>query len=129
MLKAGFKTLLAEANAVIETISVDEARQHVGSADAVFVDVRETHERSATGGLPGSVHAARGFLEFKADPESPLHEPALSSGKKLILYCASGGRSAFAAKTLQDMGLENVCHMAGGITAWSEAGGPIEPAA
>ena len=129
MLKAGFKTLLAEANAVIETISVDEARQHVGSADAVFVDVREAGERAATGGLPGSVHAPRGFLEFKADPESPLHEPALSSGKKLILYCASGGRSAFAAKTLRDMGLENVCHMAGGINAWGEAGGPIEPTA
>lgn len=121
MLKAGFKTLLAEANAVIKTISVDEARQHV--------DVREASERAATGGLPGSVHAPRGFLEFKANPESPLHEPALSSGKKLILYCASGGRSAFAAKTLRDMGLENVCHMAGGINAWGEAGGPIEPAA
>ena len=62
MLKAGFKTLLAEANAVIETSTVDEARQHVGSADAVFVDVREAGERAATGGLPGSVHAPRGFL-------------------------------------------------------------------
>ena len=127
MLKAGFKTLLAQANAVIETISVLEARQHVGGAESVFVDVRESHERHATGGLPGSVHVPRGFLEFKADPESPLHEPALSSGKRLILYCASGGRSALAAKTLQDMGLENVCHIAGGINAWAQAGGSIEP--
>ena len=127
MLKAGFKTLLAQANAVIETISVQDALQHVGGADAVFVDVREAHERHAAGGLRGSVHAPRGFLEFKIDLEGPLHEPALSSGKRLILYCASGGRSTFAAKTLQDMGLGNVCHMAGGINAWAEAGGPIEP--
>jgi len=65
-------------------------------------------------------------VPFIADPEAPMHDPALSSGKRLVLYCASGGRSALAAKTLRDMGIANVCHMAGGFGAWVEAGGPAE---
>ncbi|HUI18781.1 MAG TPA: rhodanese-like domain-containing protein, partial [Alphaproteobacteria bacterium] len=67
-----------------------------------------------------------GFLEFIADPESPMHKPALSSGRRLILYCASGGRSALAAKTLRDMGIAQVCHMAGGFGGWVQSGGPAE---
>lgn len=129
MVTTGFKQLLAQANAEIETVSVEDAMSQVGASDAVFVDIRETVERQSTGGLPGSVHAPRGLLEFQADPESPLHVPELGSGKRLILYCASGGRSALAAKTLQDMGIENVCHIAGGIGAWTKAGGPVESAA
>lgn len=126
MIKHGFKAMLAEANAVIETISVDEALGRVGDPTAVFVDIRESAERAKEGSIPGSVHAPRAFLEFIADPESPMHNEALSSGKQLVLFCASGGRSTFAAKTLKDMGLENVCHVAGGIAAWRKAGGPIE---
>jgi len=119
--------MLAQANAEIETISVAEARQFVGRDDVVFVDVREAAERAASGGISNSVHAARGFLEFHADPESPLHKPALASGKKLVVYCASGGRSALAAKTLKDMGIANVSSLAGGFAAWKEAGGATEP--
>ena len=78
----------------------------------------------SSGGLPGSVHVPRGLLEFIADPESPMHKSELSSGRQLVLYCASGGRSALAAKTLQDMGLSNICHIAGGFTAWVDIGGP-----
>lgn len=126
MIKHGFKAMLAEANAVIETISVDEALGQVDDQTAVFVDIRESAERAKEGSIPGSVHAPRAFLEFIADPESPMHNEALSSGKQLILFCASGGRSTFAAKTLKDMGLENVCHVAGGIAAWRKAGGPVE---
>lgn len=126
MIKHGFKAMLAEANAVIETISVDEALGRVGDPAAIFVDIRESAERTKEGSIPGSVHAPRAFLEFIADPESPMHNEALSSGKQLILFCASGGRSTFAAKTLKDMGLENVCHVAGGIAAWRKAGGPVE---
>jgi rhodanese-related sulfurtransferase len=125
MLKKGFKQLLAEANAVIETVSIIDARRLHEQGDAVFVDIRDGGER-AQGRIPGSVHAPRGFLEFIADPEGPMHNPAFASGKRLVLYCASGGRSALAAKTLHDMGVANVSHMAGGFGAWAQSGGPVE---
>ena len=126
MVTRGFKQMLAEANAMIETISVEDAQALVGDADVVFVDVRETVERQKSGGIKGSVHVPRGFLEIIADPETPMHNDSLASGKRLVLYCGSGGRSALAAKTLVDMGLENVCHIAGGYGAWVEAGGPTD---
>ena len=124
MLKMGFKEMLGEANAQIETVSAEKAREYVGDDNILFVDVRETQEVESSGGLPGSVHVPRGLLEFIADPESPMHKSELSSGRQLVLYCASGGRSALAAKTLQDMGFSNVCHIAGGFTAWVDIGGP-----
>ena len=124
MLKMGFKAMLGEANAEIDTVSVEQAREYVGDKNILFVDVRETQEVESSGGLPGSVHVPRGLLEFIADPESPMHKSELSSGRQLVLYCASGGRSALAAKTLQDMGLSDVCHIAGGFTAWVDIGGP-----
>jgi|TARA_B100001146_G_scaffold217553_1_gene222256 rhodanese-related sulfurtransferase len=124
MLKMGFKAMLGEANAQIETVSAEQAREYVGDENILFVDVRETQEVESSGGLPGSVHVPRGLLEFIADPESPMHKSELSSGRQLVLYCASGGRSALAAKTLQDMGLSDVCHIAGGFTAWVDIGGP-----
>ncbi len=127
MVTRGFKQMLAEANAVIETISVHDAQALVGDPEVVFVDVRETVERQASGGIKGSVHVPRGFLEFIADPEGPMHVDSLASGKRLVLYCGSGGRSALAAKTLMDIGLEIVCHIAGGYAAWVEAGGPTDP--
>src|ERR1700722_18079408 len=116
MLKRGAKQLLAEANAEIKTVTAQEALALVDDPDVVFVDVRETVERQRTGGVKGSVHAPRGSLEFYAHPEGAMHQPALSSGKRLVLYCAAGGRSALAAKTLNDMGVANVGHMAGGFT-------------
>jgi rhodanese-related sulfurtransferase len=118
--------LVAEANAAVGTLSVEEAQKMVGRADVQFVDVRDSAELAKHGKIPGAVHAARGLLEFYADPSSPAHKPELASGKRLILYCGSGGRSALAAKTLKDMGLENVTNLIGGFTAWSQAGGPIE---
>lgn len=97
--------------------------------NVVFVDVRESDERRKTGTLKGAVHASRGFLEFHADPNSPTHIKALSSGKRLVLYCASGNRSALAAKTLKSIGVSNVVHVAGGFPALQKAGGETEPAA
>lgn len=120
MLKKGFKDLLAEANGVIESIDVPSAAALVGDDDAVFVDVREAHERQ-TGFIPGSIHAPRGFLEFIADPEGPMHDPALGEDKRIVLYCGSGGRSALAAKTLKDMGFARVASLVGGMAAWKAA--------
>ena len=121
MLKRGFKEMLAEAKAVIETVSVQDLPYHIEDGEAVLVDVREAVERESEGVIPGSIHASRGLLEFLADPESPIYNSALSPDRRLILYCGSGGRSALAAKTLQEMGYADVASLAGGFAAWKSA--------
>jgi rhodanese-related sulfurtransferase len=123
-LKKGFKQMLAEANAEIATISVPDALPLVGQSGVLFVDVREGAEIAA-GAIPGAFAAPRGFLEFFADPECPMHKPELASAQRMIVYCASGGRSTLAAKTLSDMGFADVQNLAGGIAAWKAAGGPV----
>ena len=120
------KDMLASANAVIDTITVKEAMDFFESDDVVFVDIRDASERAKNGAIPGAVHAPRGHLEFFADPVMEVHKPIFSSGESLILYCASGGRSTLATKTLVDMGISNVAHIAGGFAAWKEAGGAVE---
>ena len=126
MLPHGFKKMIAEANAVIDTISVHDALKLVGAPDVVFVDLREPPERQQNGHIKGSVHVPRGLLEFHVDPESPMHNKAVTPDKQVVLYCASGGRSALAAKTMHDMGYSKVSHIAGGMAAWKEANGPTD---
>lgn len=126
MVTKGFKALIAEANAVIETIAVKDALALVDDPRVQFVDIREIVEVEKSGTIKGAVHAPRGFLEFIADPTGPMHKPEFASGKKLVLFCASGGRSTLATRTLKDMGLANVAHIAGGFNAWQAAGGPTE---
>jgi rhodanese-related sulfurtransferase len=118
--------MVAAANAAVDQLSVEEAKPLVGRADVQFVDVRDSAELATQGKIPGAVHATRGMLEFYADPSSPAHKPELASGKRLILYCGSGGRSALAAKTLKDMGVDDVVNLVGGFGAWQQAGGEIE---
>lgn len=120
-LKNGFKDLLAQANAVIEVVAVQDLPYVEDDPDTVILDVRDDTERRQNGEIPGSVHASRGLLEFHADPESPMHVPALAPSKRVIIYCASGGRSALAARTLQEMGYSNVASLAGGFAAWEKA--------
>lgn len=121
MLKRGFKDLLAEANAAIETVSVQDLPYHLDDTDVVLLDVRDTVERDRDGEIPRSVHVSRGLLEFQADPESPIYNPALKPDCRIIVYCGTGGRSALAAKTLLDMGFKDVASLAGGFSAWKSA--------
>jgi len=116
------KQLVTEANAEIETLSPEDAVKLMNSPNVVFVDARETHERRKAGSLKGPLHAPRGFLEFHADPSSPTHLKDLSSGKKLVLYCASGNRSALAARTQESIGIHDVAHVMGGLAALQKAG-------
>jgi rhodanese-related sulfurtransferase len=126
MMNKGYKQLVAEANAAVETIPAAEAMQQVNNQEIVFIDLRDLPELQRDGKIPGAVHASRGMLEFHADPESPYYKDVFASGKKLMLYCASGGRSALAAQRLQEMGLTQIAHVAGGLKAWKEANGPVE---
>ncbi len=127
MITKGISKLIEEANAVVETLPVTEALKVTKQSDSVIVDLRDIRELYREGRIPGSTHAPRGMLEFWVDPDSPYHKEIFASGKKLVLHCASGWRSALAAKTLQEMGLDNVCHIDGGYKAWKDAGGPTEP--
>ena len=120
------KDLVAEANKTVKTLSAEEAAKLVSDPGVVLVDVREGEELQKTGRVQGAVHVPRGFLEFQADPTSPSHKPELGGGKRLVLYCGSGSRSALAAKTLKEMGIGNVAHVAGGFTALKHAGAPVE---
>ncbi len=119
------KELVAKASAATNLLSPEEAVKLIGDPNILFVDVREQAESQKTGTITGAVHVPRGFLEFKADPESPIHEPSLAGAKRLVLFCASGGRAALAAKTLKELGFTEVAHVfGGGFEALKKAGAP-----
>jgi len=125
-MKVGIKELIAEAEKHIDAISVDEAEGMLEDENVVFVDIRDVRELWREGKLPGAAHAPRGMLEFWVDPDSPYHREMFAEDKKFVFYCASAWRSALATNTVKQMGMDNVCHMAGGFTAWKEAEKPIE---
>ena len=122
----GIKSLLEEANREIETMSVADVKAAVERGDAVLVDIRDPRELEREGRIPGSFFCPRGMLEFWIDPESPYAKPIFQENKKFIFHCASGWRSALAAKSAQDMGLKPVAHLGGGYKAWRDAGEAIE---
>ena len=124
----GYQALLDEANSLVSTISVDEAAALLDSDKHVFIDLRDIREMQRAGKIPGAFSCPRGMLEFWAAPDSPYFKDWLADpGKTYVLYCASAWRSALAAKDLQDMGMNNIAHMAGGIKAWREAGLDVVP--
>ena len=118
-------SLVKTAMAEVSAISVAEALPLLGSDSHVFIDLRDAAEQRH-GIIPGAVVSSRGLLEFHIDPESPAYNPAFNQDKTYIFYCASGGRSALAAKVAVDMGLSPVVNLSGGIGAWKAAGGAIE---
>ena len=122
----GYRALLAEADAAIETLSVTEALPLLADEDTVFIDIRDPRELQREGRNPQAFHCPRGMLEFWIDPESPYHKDVFAQDKRFVFFCAAGWRSALAAKTAQDMGLGPVAHIEGGFKAWKEAGAPVE---
>lgn len=125
-MKKGYKQLVEEANAVVETVSPAEAARRAAQADAVLVDLRDPRELEREGRIPDAFHAPRGMLEFWIDPESPYHKDIFASGRHLVFFCGGGWRSALAARTAQEMGLDNVSHIDGGFGAWRKEGLPVE---
>jgi len=121
----GYQQLVAEAEKVIETISVDDALELHGSKDVVFVDLRDVRELSREGFIPEAFHCPRGMLEFWIDPDCIYYKDIFASGKKFLFYCNLGWRSALAAQVSQQMGLNPVAHIGGGFVAWKQAGGPV----
>lgn len=122
----GAMDLVAEAKKNVENLTPDQVAAELAEGDALLVDVREPQEREAAA-IPGSISAPRGMLEFYADPSLPYHKEEFDPERRIILHCASGGRSALGAATLKEMGYKNVAHLDGGIKAWQESGHPTEP--
>ena len=120
--------LVSEAKQRVENLTVEQTATELERGDALLVDLREPDERQQHGVIPGAVHAPRGMLEFWADPASSYHRPEFAPDRRIVFHCASGGRSALAADTLQQLGFTNVAHLDGGFNAWKQAGQPTEEA-
>lgn len=117
--------LVKEAKETIENLSPDQVSEELVNENVTLIDIRESEELKQNGRIAGSVHAPRGMLEFYADFSLPQHKPEFNKDKRIILYCASGGRSALAVVTLKKMGYENTAHLDGGIKAWKDSGKQI----
>ena len=105
---------------------VKDALPLVGSDTHVFVDLRDGTEQAKSGINPGAIVSSRGLMEFHIDPENPAHNPVFNQDKTYVFYCASGGRSALAAKVAVEMGLSPVVNLSVGVAAWTKANGPLE---
>ena len=120
------KEKLAAANAVVPRLQPSEVQSMLNREDVLILDVRDGPEVEASAKIKGAVNVSRGMLEFRADPESPYHDPAFRKDKTVVIYCASGGRSALSGKTLKDFGYRSV-YNAGGFKDLAEAGVETEP--
>jgi rhodanese-related sulfurtransferase len=125
MITTGYKELLARAEKEIEILTAEDAIELHGRDDVVFVDLRDPRELEREGKIPDAFHCPRGMLEFWIDPDSPYHKSVFAQDKRFVFFCAGGWRSALAGATAKRMGLKPVAHIAGGFSAWREAGGPI----
>ena len=119
------KQLLEAANAVVPKVTPAQAREMMAKGKTLVVDVRDAPELEKSGKVAGAVHHSRGMLEFRADPESPYYDKSFARDKTIIIYCASGGRSALAGKVLKDMGYGQVYNM-GAFKDWADSGGAVE---
>ncbi len=124
---AGVKQLIEAANTQVPKITPDEARALIAQGNTLVVDVRDPNEVAASGKIAGAVNVSRGMIEFRADPQSPYHDPNFAKDKTVIVYCASGGRSALSGKALKDLGYERVLNL-GAFKDWAAAGEATEKA-
>tara|TARA_B100000035_G_scaffold89164_1_gene75113 strand:+ start:478 stop:861 length:384 start_codon:yes stop_codon:yes gene_type:complete len=119
--------LVSEALKEVKTISPQEALQKSDNQKCNLIDIRDIRELQKEGRVLNSVHIPRGMLEFWLDPESAYFKDGkLDLEKEMVLFCAGGLRSALAAKSLQDMGFENVSHIDGGFSLMKNSGFKIE---
>jgi molybdopterin/thiamine biosynthesis adenylyltransferase/rhodanese-related sulfurtransferase len=114
-----YRDLLQQARSEISEVDATQARERIESGEPVVVDVREQDEWDE-GHIPGAVHVPRGHLESRIERLAP------DAGRPVVVYCSAGNRSAFAAKTLAELGYEDVVSLAGGFTDWKRNGFPVQ---
>ena len=124
------KSILAEVEAIkkgLQNLGCAELEAEMETdAGLLLLDIREIQERVDLGTIPGAKHAPRGMLEFWADPKSPYYRDWFEEGRRTVLFCAGGARSALAARALLDMGFRDVAHLEGGFKEWKESGRCVE---
>ena len=124
------RNILAEVEEIkkgLENLGCDELEaERSANPGLLLLDIREIQERVDLGTIPGSKHAPRGMLEFWADPKSPYYRDWFGEGRRTVLFCAGGARSALAARALLDMGFHDVAHLEGGFKEWKESGRSVE---
>jgi rhodanese-related sulfurtransferase len=113
------KDFVAEANAKIVSISVDEAKAMLDKGGIIFLDCREPKEYES-GHIPGAINIPRGLIEFQISDKIP------DKNAEIVVYCKSGGRSSLSTFSLVKMCYKNVKSMAGGWQAWTKAGFPVK---
>ena len=119
------KQLMEAANAAVPKITPAQAREMIAKGNTLVVDVRDAPEMEKSGKVAGAVHHSLGMLELRADPDLTYYDKRFGKDKTIIVYCASGGRSALAGKVLKDMGYGEVYNM-GAFEDWADSGGVIE---
>jgi molybdopterin/thiamine biosynthesis adenylyltransferase/rhodanese-related sulfurtransferase len=114
-----YRELLQQTRAEITELDATRARELIDGGEQLVIDVREQDEWDE-GHIPGAVHIPRGYLESRVERAAP--DPS----RPIVVYCSAGNRSAFAAKTLAELGYEDVVSVAGGFTDWKRNGFPVE---
>lgn len=117
--------MVKAAKQEIENLSPEQAQAEIANGNVIVIDLREPEEVKQNGKIAGSLNAPRGMLEFYADSSLPYHKPEFNKQNRIILYCASSGRSALGTKTLKEMGYDKVAHIEGGMNAWKASGLPV----
>ena len=118
------KSLVSEANKVVNKIDVNDAIEKHRNSSAIFIDVRDSSDIAKTGSITNSLKIQRGLIEFVADDATALYNEALKKDSEIILVCGAGGQAALTGKTLIDMGYTNVSNV-GAIGDWEKNGGPM----
>ncbi|HEY7247106.1 MAG TPA: rhodanese-like domain-containing protein [Xanthobacteraceae bacterium] len=119
------KQMMEAANAAVARITPAHAREMMAKGNTLVIDVRDAPEVEKSGKVAGALNVSRGMLEFRADPESPYYDKNFAKHKTVIVYCASGGRSALAGHLLKEMGYDQVYNL-GAFKDWAEGGGAVD---
>lgn len=117
--------LVEEVERDVASITVDELEAELADGGTIALDIRDIREVWIEGSIPDAEHAPRGMLEFWADPGTKYYKEFFDPDRRYVLYCNEAGRSALAAKRLEEMGYTDVAHLDGGFTAWQETGGEV----
>ncbi len=117
------QTLISEALKLVKTITPEEAMNLVNENKCNLIDIRDKVELQKLGTIENSFHIPRGLLEFSIHPDSDyVQNNQIDLNKETVLFCAAGGRSALAAKTLKEMGFDKVSHIEGGFVLMKQNG-------
>lgn len=120
-------SMVEDVKKELENLSLDDLDRELSDRDdLLLLDIREIQEYVDLGTIPSAINAPRGMLEFWADPASPYYRDYFTEDKRVVLFCAGGGRSAFAAKALKEMGYSDVAHLEAGFNGWAKSGREVE---